>query len=164
MAKDVSISGAEDLFKNMDRMEDDIRREAMLGLEKAGKNIIEDAQRNLRQDKINVTGVLSQSGKTQRVDDNTVEAGFIADNGNGYAEFVEYGRRSGRMPPPDTMGEWAYKKLRIRDRRIADRVGWALAKKIAKAGTKPHPFFQPAVEKNRYRIKDVVEQTVDKLF
>ena len=161
---DESIRGLQELLKNMDRMEDDIRREAMLGLEKAGKNIIEDAQRNLRQDKINTTGVLSQSGKTQRVDENTVEAGFIADNGNGYAEFVEYGRRSGRMPPPDVMGEWAYKKLRIRKREIADRVGWALAVRIGQKGTRPHPFFKPAVDKNQSKIKGVIQDAIDKIL
>ena len=161
---DESIRGLEDLLKNMDKLEGDIRDEAMIGLQKAGMNIVADAQRNLRQDNINTTGVLSQSGKVQKIDDDHIEVGFIADNGQGYAEFVEYGRRSGRMPPPDVMGEWAYKKLRIREREVADKVGWGLAVNIAKKGTRPHPFFKPAVDKNQRRIQDVVKETIDKIL
>lgn len=161
---DDSIRGLEELLKNMDKVEEDLRREAMNGLKAAGMNIIVDAQDNLLKDHINNMGTLSQSGKTQKIDDEHIEVGFIADNGQGYAEFVEYGRRSGRMPPPDVMGEWAYHKLRIRERKIADKVGWGLAVNIAKKGTKPHPFFKPAVDKNQSKIKGVIQDAIDKIL
>lgn len=161
---DDSIRGLEELLKNMDKAEEDLRREAMNGLKAAGMNIIVDAQDNLLKDHINNMGTLSQSGKTQKIDDEHIEVGFIADNGQGYAEFVEYGRRSGRMPPPDVMGEWAYHKLRIRKREIADRVGWALAVRIGQKGTRPHPFFKPAVDKNQSKIKGVIQDAIDKIL
>lgn len=164
MDRDASIIGLEKLLKNMDKATEEIREQAMIGLQKAGMNIIADAQTNLRQNKTNVTGVLSQSGKVQKVNENTIEVGFISDNGQGYAEFVEYGRRSGRIPPPDAMEEWAYKKLRIRDRKLAKMAGWALAVHIGKNGTKPHPFFKPALDKNKQRVDDVIQETIDRIL
>ena len=63
------------------------------------------------------------------------------------------------MPPPDELIQWAYKKLRL-DAKAAASAGWALAKKIAKQGTKPHPFFKPAVERNRKKIMQRVQDAL----
>jgi hypothetical protein len=52
------------------------------------------------------------------------------------------------MPPPDELAAWAYKRFHLKDWRVANAMGWAWAKAIAKKGTQPHPFFTPAVNKN----------------
>lgn len=127
-------------------------------LQKGGAKIIADAQRNLRSNGTNTTGHLSNSGKTEKMKDGSVVAGFFAGEGEkaGYAEFVENGRRSGRMPPPRILQAWVRKKLRIADRRKSAAVAFALAVHIAKKGTKAHPFFAPAVRANQKAITDEV--------
>lgn len=127
-------------------------------LQKGGAKIIADAQRNLRTNRTNTTGHLSNSGKTEKQRDGGVVAGFFAGEAEtaGYAEFVENGRRSGRMPPPRILQAWVRKKLRISDQRKSAAVAFALAVHIAKKGTKAHPFFAPAVRANGKAITDEV--------
>ena len=128
---------------------------------KGGLDIIADAQNNLRNNGSVVTGLLRQSGKVQKTDESTIDAGFFdtTNKGSGYAFFVEYGRRAGKMPPPDELIQWAYKKLRL-DAKAAAAAGWALAKRIAKQGTQPHPFFKPAVERNKKKIMQRVQDAL----
>lgn len=158
----ISIEGLDRLLKAFDKADKDVRKAAMQGLQKAGLNIIADAQMNLRDNSSVVTGLLRQSGKVQKVDEETLDIGFFdtQNRQSGYAYFVEYGRRAGRMPPPDEMAQWAYKKFQLHDRNLARQAGWALAIKIAREGTKPHPFFAPAIDKNKNRITSALRDAL----
>ena len=160
---EVHIEGIEQVNAALQRLGPEVLRAADRGLKAAGMNIIADAKENLRANHTNATGRLSQSGRVQKAADggSGYDVGFMSDKA--YAGAVEYGRRAGRMPPPDELGEWAYKKLRIRDRKLARAAGWGLAKHIAKHGTQPHPFFKPAVDKNQPRIAAAVRDAVQQV-
>ena len=159
---EVHIEGVEKVNARLAALGPEVLRAADRGLRAAGKEIIADAKENLRSNHINATGRLSNSGFVQPVADGSgYDVGFMSDKA--YAGAVEYGRRAGRMPPPDELGEWAYKKLRIRDRKLARAAGWGLAKHIAKHGTQPHPFFKPAVDKNQPRIAAAVRDAVQQV-
>ena len=158
----ISIEGLDRLLKAFDKADKDVRKAAMQGLQKAGLNIIADAQMNLRDNSSVVTGLLRQSGKVQKVDEETLDIGFFdtQNRQSGYAYFVEYGRRAGRMPPPDEMAQWAYKKFQLHDRNLARQAGWAIAITIAREGTRPHPFFAPAIDKNKSRIMSALRDAL----
>ena len=160
---EVHIEGVEKVNAALQRLGPEVLRAADRGLRAAGMNIIADAKENLRANHTNATGRLSQSGRVQKAADggSGYDVGFMSDKA--YAGAVEYGRRAGRMPPPDEMGQWAYQKLRIRDRKLARAAGWGLAKHIAKHGTQPHPFFKPAVDKNQPRIAAAVRDAVQQV-
>lgn len=160
---EVHIEGVEKVNARLAALGPEVLRAADRGLKAAGMNIIADAKENLRANHTNATGRLSQSGRVQKAADggSGYDVGFMSDKA--YAGAVEYGRRAGRMPPPDELGEWAYKKLRIRDRKLARAAGWGLAKHIAKNGTQPHPFFKPAVDKNQPRIAAAVRDAVQQV-
>lgn len=160
---EVHIEGIEQVNAALQRLGPEVLRAADRGLRAAGMNIIADAKENLRANHTNATGRLSQSGRVQKAADggSGYDVGFMSDKA--YAGAVEYGRRAGRMPPPDEMGQWAYQKLRIRDRKLARAAGWGLAKHIAKHGTQPHPFFKPAVDKNQPRIAAAVRDAVQQV-
>jgi HK97 gp10 family phage protein len=164
MAGPISVSGLNKLLRSFDKTAKDVEKAAMEGLQKAGLEIIADAQRNLRANSSVVTGLLRQSGKVQKVDDLTLDVGFFDSQNkqSGYAHFVEYGRRAGRMPPPDELAQWAYKKYQLHDRKLARQVGWGMAIEIAKHGTQPHPFFVPAIEKNKSKIVSAIRDSVNK--
>ena len=164
MAGPVYIEGLDQVLRNLATKSKEIRNEASKGLQAAGLNIIADAQQNLRQNGSVVTGLLRQSGKIQKIDDDNLDVGFFDSQNrqSGYAYFVEYGRRAGKMPPPDELAQWAYKKFHLHDRKAARAAGWAMAVKIAKAGTKPHPFFMPALDKNRNRIVQVIQDAINR--
>ena len=125
--------------------------------------IIADAQTILRTNRAVVTGLLRQSGRTQKVDELTLDVGFFdtTNKGSGYAFYVENGRRAGKMPPPDELIQHCRKKLRMSERE-SKKAGWAMALRIARKGTRPHPFFNPAINKNRKKILDRLENEIKK--
>lgn len=146
----ISIEGLDKVLKGFDKADKDARKAAMFGLQKASMNIIADAQMNLRNNGSVVSNLLRQSGKVQKVDEETLDVGFFdtQNKQGGYAYYVEFGRRAGGMPPPEDMVEWVKKKYKLHDPKLIRKACWALAIKIASKGTRPHPFFIPAVNKN----------------
>lgn len=182
---DIWIEGERELYANMQKHLVTLTDNSRKGLRKAGMNIIADAKANLRSNGSVVTGMLRASGRVQAVegDPDSIDVGFFGkDTAGGYAYFVEYGRRSGKMPPIKMLMEWLRKrsstrrgksaldsavvfananskKPKTRDDLLLSSA-WALAKAIAKQGTKPHPFFGPAVEKNKKAIEDAVAQSI----
>ena len=151
------VDGERELFLNMQKTLDGSIRAGMRGLEKAALNIIADAKENLRGNESVVTGQLRASGRVQRAqdDDQALDAGFFGQGSSGYAVFVEYGRRAGKFPPIDFIRQWVKKKFQIPENE-AKSIGFLIARKIAKKGTKPHPFFGPAVEKNQKAVSDAI--------
>lgn len=145
----IKVEGLEELSRALAAADSKVCEAAMQGLEAAAMNIVADAQQNLRHNGSVVTGLLRQSGHVERKGDEVTAGFFDTQNVNsGYALYVEFGRRAGKMPPPDSLAAWAYKKLHLKDWKAARALGWAWAKAIAKKGTQPHPFFVPAVNKN----------------
>jgi hypothetical protein len=182
---DIWIEGEKELYVNMQKHLVTLTDNSRRGLRKAGMNIIADAKANLRSNGSVVTGMLRASGRVQAVDGDpdSIDVGFFGnDTAGGYAYFVEYGRRSGKMPPIKMLMEWLRKRtskssalnsalVHIEGRRVRrqqaytkdyllESAAWGLAKAIAKKGTKPHPFFGPAVEKNKKAIEDAVAQSI----
>lgn len=157
----IELQGQEQLFNTLSALERQIvYKDAKNGLKKAGMQIIADAQRNLRNSHINTTGRLSNSGKVQETADGQgLDVGFMSGDEN-YAGAVEYGRRAGKMPPPRMLAAWAYKKFQLKDWKEANSAGFAIARLIARFGTKPHPFFKPAVEKNESRILREITEAI----
>ena len=159
----ITIEGLDEVLRGFDRAEKSVRQAAFLGLQKGAMNIIADAKVNLRNNGSVVTGLLRASGKVQKTGEYSLDAGFFdTKNRTGYAAYVEYGRRAGKMPPPDELEQWAYKKFQMKDRKAARAAGWAMAVHIAKNGTQPHPFFQPASKANTRSIIEAVRAAIKK--
>ena len=153
----IQITGIQELNASLAKMGPAVIAAADRGLKTAGMHIIADAQYTLRNENINTTGLLSQSGKVEKVQDG-YDVGFMSEKS--YASAVEYGRRAGRIPPPDVMEAYAYKKFHLNDRKQARAIGWGLAINIGRHGTRPHPFFGPAVQKNQGRVASAIKDAV----
>lgn len=163
----ISFEGMNEVLRAMRKASGDIQRATMKGLQRGGLDVIEDAKVNLLQNHSIVTGLLRASGNVQKVDDETLEVGFFdTTNREGYAAYVEYGRRAGRFPPLQNLAAWAYKKFSLKDWRAANALGFQVARKIAREGSQPHPFFGPALEKNKEnivrRVQDAINETLNK--
>lgn len=168
MAGDITIEGIGNVLRALERYRVAINHEARQGMRKAGMGVVADAQRNLRQNTSWVTGLLANSGRVidAKDDEGGVDAGFFdqSNSASGYAMYVEFGRKAGRMPPPSALEEWFYKKHRVRDRKAARAMGWGAAVNIARRGTQPHPFFYPAIQKWSARINRVVSDAIKKVI
>jgi len=167
----VHIEGIEKLNANLTRLGPEVMRAADRGLKTAGMHIIADAQENLRREGINATGRLSQSGRVQPVKGNEggYDVGFM-DSEKSYAGAVEYGRRAGKLkyypklkqmrrqpPPVDEIEQWTAKKM------LPASLAWPIAWAIGKRGTKPHPFFKPAVDKNTPRVLKAIQDAIQQV-
>lgn len=161
---DIWLDGERELFVNMQKKIGGLGKAGRQALQKGGMIIVNDAKVNLRNNGSVVTGMLRASGKVQKVqgDEDAVDAGFFSQQTTGgYAFFVEYGRRAGKMPPPAMLIEWCRKKLRLPEK-LANLRGWAMARAIARKGTRPHPFFGPAVDKNKKAVVDAIAEAINK--
>ena len=157
----IYVEGLDELLRKMDRLPAEVQRECFKAMQTASLDIIADAKSNLRVNGSVVTGNLRASGKVQKVDDKTLDVGFFSSDvkDKGYARYVEYGRKPGKMPPPDILEAWAYKKFRL-SHKDARSAAWALARSIAKKGTKARPFFEPAVESGWRKMIDKIAKIV----
>ena len=179
----MTLEGKRELFVNFDNHEKAATKAAMDALKAAGMNILADAKENLTGNHSVVTGQLRASGRVQKAQDKkqALDVGFFGkDTAGGYAYFVEYGRRAGKMPPVDYLVEWLRKKNSVsrnykgvttafasalvfageKAEQLLRSTAFALAKSIAKKGTRPHPFFSPAVKKNEQAVADAIAQSV----
>lgn len=179
---EVWLDGERALFINMQKRLDGLGKEGRKALQTGGMTIVEEAKRNLKNNGSIATGALRASGKVQRVegDPDSIDAGFFSDKTTGgYAYWVEYGRRAGKMPPPSMIEAWLQKKTatrsgiknafrsaaafaRMKPEAYRRQLAYAIARSIAKHGTRPHPFFGPAVEKNRKAVVDAIADAVKK--
>lgn len=157
----IYVEGLDELLRKMDRLPAEVQRECFKAMQTASLDIIADAKGNLRVNGSVVTGNLRASGKVQNVDDKTLDVGFFSSDARdkGYASYVEHGRKPGKMPPPDILEAWAYKKFRL-SHKEARSAAWALARSIAKKGTKARPFFEPAVESGWRKMIDKIAKIV----
>lgn len=162
----VWVEGERELFLNMQRTMDGTMQKAMQGLEKAALNIIADAKENLKGNHSVVTGQLRASGRVQRVegDEQALDAGFFSqDTTGGYAAYVEYGTRASSKRKLGWMirliKQWLRKKGKPEGKELND-AAYFISRKIIRKGTKPHPFFAPAVEKNKKQVNEAIEMAI----
>ena len=159
------LDGEKELYVNMQKRMDLSTEAGRKALQTAGLKIVSTAKENLRRNKSVVTGMLRSSGKVQQVanDPDSVDAGFFSDSSRGgYAFFVENGRRAGKMPPVDELAQWFKKKHRIGNAKEALARAWGLAKRIAREGTRPHPFFKPALEACKKDVEEILKEAIKK--
>lgn len=157
----IYVEGLDELLRKMDNLPAEVQRKCFKAMQTASLDIIADAKTNLRVNGSVVTGNLRASGKVQKVDDKTLDVGFFSSDARdkGYASYVEHGRKPGKMPPPDILEAWAYKKFRL-SHKDARSMAWAMARSIAKKGTKARPYFEPAVESGWRKMIDKIAKIV----
>ena len=158
----IEREGLDKFLKALEGADRKVVDAALDGLNGAGWEIVGDAVRNLNRNGNWVKGLLAQSGHSYRKGDDVTAGFFDTTNKTGYAEYVEYGRRAGKYPPPDEMTAWAYKRFQMQDWKLARNIGFLVARKIAEKGSEPHPFFNPAVKKNHNKILNAIRDAVRK--
>lgn len=95
-----------DLNINIKQFTKYVLKTAHGGLRDFAMYIVAAAKEKLRHDGHIASGFLRNSGHWVENADGTWDAGFYCS----YAEAVEYGRKSGKMPPVDDIYQWLQKK------------------------------------------------------
>lgn len=161
---EIEIEGLRELRANLDKAVKNADKGMMKGLQVVGLEIIAEAKQNLVKNKTNNTRALSSSGKVQK-DKDGIDAGFFSEGSSqGYASAVEYGRgptkKAGEIPLRTTLKAWVHRKLGVPYGKELDSASFLIARKIHRKGTKPQPFFVPAVKKFEDKISDIVSKFV----
>lgn len=178
-----TIAGDKELQARLKEFGRDGTTAAMRGVRVTALEILNNAKERLVQNGSRVTSKLFNSGKVVADDENANFVDVIFSGGgdgySDYAEFVEFGRRAGRMPPVEAITEWVRKKgiadtYSIKTQRQSKRdasfdnraqnIAFAIARKIARQGTPAKPFLFPAFEAKKGNIITNIEKELDKLI
>lgn len=166
---DVRIEGLQSLRANMDRVTKKVHEEADKALQSAALEIIAEAKVNLDQNGSIAFGNLRKSGKVQKNKDGSIDAGFFSsEQDNGYAAYVEFGRSPTKTQTPGdvtletSLRAWVHRKLGIPEGEELDRAAFLIARKIHRKGTRPKPFFAPAVQKVEAKIGQIIDKIIKK--
>lgn len=169
----IEVEGLRELHLVMEKKAEETISAGRKGLRASGMNIIADAKNNLRGNHSVVTGGLRASGKVQKVEDDpdAIDAGFFAQGSSqGYAYFVEYGRRAtkttiaGVPTLRQAIEQWLRKKFGMAEGKELRSRAFLISRAIHKKGTKPHPFFAPAVEKNKADIERAIGNEIKEVL
>lgn len=161
----ISVTGIDD--KNLVEVRN-FDRDVQGVLARFGAKLQEDLIKSLDNKNKNASGDLRQS--IQAVPNVSIQDGFytyvlsMAD----YYEFVDEGRRAGKMPPIDSLIKWVRQKsafggLEVNKSKDVRSVAFGIAKNIAKFGIKPSYFFTDVIEDGRLEqlTKDLTEAGAD---
>lgn len=131
-----------------------------------GAQVVAQAKANLRQKNKFATGELYES-ISYEVDPKGGVIFYYED----YGEYVESGRRPGKMPPVGPLIQWAKIKGlgQFRDKKgrfiSNEQRGWAIAFGIKKNGIKAFPFYQDAIDQSmndlEYQLEEAVAQAAE---
>lgn len=180
---EITIEGLRGLRADFDKAVKKAHVGADKGLQAVGLEIVNEAKRNLTQNKTNTTGRLRASGKVQK-DKDGIDAGFFSKEGEtGYAAAVEYGRGPTRkggdevLTLRESLEAWVKKKFSMSGGKSALKsaavfsgmktdayiksLAFLIARKIHRQGTKPQPFFAPAVQKYEDKAAEAVQNAVN---
>ena len=174
----IEIEGLRGLHADLERAARNAGIGANEGLQKAGLKIVAEAKKNLQSNGTNNTRTLSNSGKVQK-DKDGVDAGFFSsDSKQGYAAAVEFGRGPSKKKSPDgitlamSLKDWVKRKLGggymgpkkshagKSSEEILEETVQNIARTIHLHGTKPQPFFTPAVKKYEEEVSEIVSNMV----
>jgi len=124
-----------------------------------GNELIAQMQNRLRANKTNASSSLSQSIEPQI---KGTQSGYrLTVLMEDYWQYVEEGRRAGKMPPIKNIYEWIRYKRPMQDKiqQSPDKIAatkslaYVIARKIGQKGTKAQPFVTPS-------LKQVTTQTL----
>lgn len=84
-----------------------------------------------------------------------------------YWEFLEHGRGPGKFPPPPAIQNWIEVKPVTPVPGVdgktptVQQLSFLIGRKIAREGTEPKPFFEPAKQQVLQELSDAIDQAID---
>lgn len=159
---DVEIRGLDEQLKKIAQFEAIAQPE----LEHAMTNVVGLVEREAKKlAPVGVTGNLKSaiSGRVIYASGTDVRGKVGVGDGAPYGAAVELGARP-HFPPVSNIAYWVDRKIGVRDGMEIYGIALAVARKIARAGQKPHPFMKPALEKVQDRIVEQFRSAADRIL
>lgn len=146
----IRIEGLDDFQRDLRRVVNEMPSLSKQAIGKSTRHIKKKVQDKIVSEGIPFTGELQKSvyAPTPSATGGTVYVG------KKYGLFVETGTRP-HFPPVEPLERWASIKLG------QPGMGYVIARKIGRVGTKKHPYFMPAVKDSLPQVQKYFEQMVD---
>lgn len=154
-----STKGLKEAQVSLEKFEERVRSEIDKRFKAIGMEVLREAKSNLRRNNTNTFHNLERSGIVADIDGG-VKVGFYAH----YAAIVEQGRRAGRRPPMMPIFDWVHKRGFVTGRNKMSRersAAFLIARAIGRRGTRPQPYFYPAVDKYKPKLKSVMADALE---
>lgn len=74
-----------------------------------------------------------------------------------YAQWVEYGRKPGKAPPPGVLDRWVRLKLKVPPKEVRS-VSYLVGQKIAKEGIKEKKHFRNSMARKKMEIINIIRK------
>lgn len=81
--------------------------------------------------------------------------GGVVETNVDYAQYVERGRKPGRMPPSSALEAWVRTKISSSAKEVKS-IAFLIARKIGLEGTRPQPFLGPAAKKEKWKYYQAI--------
>ena len=135
-------TNSKDIEKLLKNAPEQLKNKIKTEVNEVSENIANDARRLCT---VGVSGELRRSIRVKHEGDDTLVGTDIK-----YAPYVEYGTKP-HWTSAKNLIDWAMYKLKAGSGKKGEQkalsVAYAIVNKIAKEGTKPHPFLTPAIDK-----------------
>jgi HK97 gp10 family phage protein len=170
VAIDVEVKNLLEVQRELERKIAELHGEPILrAMREATLLVDRDAKKNAPVDVGRLRASITPSVKQE----GTQVIGIVGSNVK-YAAAVELGSKP-HMPPVQAIAEWVrhkklagtysiktHKRMGSKSRQGGEdlSLAWAIALKIKKFGTKPHPFLVPAFKQNRDAIYQIFQRAV----
>jgi hypothetical protein len=145
----IKIQGLDDLYDGFRQAGADYEAVMSKAMLNSTTRVQNDARENIRKHGTTYQGNLAKN--TRRRDPVSATRGVVAVS-ELYGGAVEFGRRAGKQPPSKPLERWGQIKLG------QPGLGFIIARKIAREGTKAQPFIEPALRDNIGYIFDQFKQ------
>jgi len=153
----VEVSGAADAIKSLRQVGRELSGAPMeQAMRECTLLVLRDARKNVT---VNTGQLRASIMADVRAGDNVV-TGVVGSNVV-HAPCIELGTRP-HWPPIEPILRWVHLKLRP-GRKQEKAVAFLVARKIAREGTAPRPYLQPAFDANQDAIEDKIGKVVSEI-
>lgn len=134
-------------------------------LDRYADRFIEIARENLTSNDTNASGELYDS--LEKIVEVGEDAFSVKISLADYWYYVEHGRGPGKFPPPPAIKNWIEIKPvnplpGVNGKTpTVEQLSFLIGRKIAREGTTPQPFFEPAKEQVLMEMGDAIDQAID---
>jgi hypothetical protein len=148
----LKVEGIDELIRDFGESDDALRGYMQQAMDRSTREVKKNVRQEITDKKISNQGELR---KSVNVYESTPFRGVVA-VGEKYGLYVEKGTRPHR-PPVGPLERWAKTKLQ------QSGLGFVIARKIAREGTKANPFVKPAYKKSIRFVQDQFKEAIGEL-
>ena len=145
------VIGTTEVLRGLEKMGAEVQAKVGVEIRRSASRVLVDARAGVPV----AYGRLKASGKVE-AQGNNAKVSF----GAGYAQWVEFGRRPGKWPPPRPIEDWVKKKGIASEEKRIKSIAFSVRRKIGQKGTSKQPFLRPAFERERLKFKDALRRIV----